>query len=783
MKRREFLIATTVGAGSTLVLESCGHQEEKLIPLLISEEHLIPGTEQWTASICRQCAAGCGLLVRTMAGERETTINGERVRLSVRQAKKIEGNPDHPVNRGRLCARGQAALQVLYNPDRLKAPLKRVGPRGSGQFQPISWDEALGLVVTRLKELREQNEPHTLLFLTGLLQGQTKTIIERFLTAFGSPNYVCHDLFSPTPVQEACRLTMGYDGYPAFDLEQTNYVLSFGAGFLEIYLSPVRYSRGFGHLRQGRPGRRGKVVQIEPRFSLTAANADEWVPVKPGTEGALALAMAHVILEEQLYDKDFISRSTEGFDEFRRFVKENYHPNRVAPLADVSVERLRRLAREFATHLPAVAFAGDAATAHTHGVFTAMAVIALNALVGMIGRAGGLFFDAPPPLATLPPVVPDATARQGLSRRPVASSPQSVLTLVERLLSSEPYPLRMVFLYETNPVFTLPDAAKTKEALDRIPFIVSFSPLLDETATLADVILPDHTPLESWTDAIPISATGHAVFGIGQPVVQPLYDTRSTPDVVIQMAKALGGSVAAAFPWESFSDLLKAVSQGLFAARRGSIVAEDFDSFWDQLVTKGGWWDEAASPRATFQTPSGKFEFVIGGSNTSELMTEPQFGGSESEYPFSLVIYPSLALGDGRGANQPWLQEMPDPMTTACWGSWVEMNPTTAHRLGLKENDLVWIESPYGKIQAPVLLYPGARPDAVHIPVGQGHEVYGRYARHRGVNPLKILAPLAEPRTGALAWAATRVRISKAEGSKRIVKVGFDRHHTEAERR
>lgn len=783
MKRREFLLATTVGAGSTLVLESCGHREEKLIPLLISEEQLIPGAEQWTAGVCRECAAGCGILVRTMAGEREVTINGERVRQSVRQAKKIEGHPDHPVNRGRLCARGQAAVQVLYNPDRLKGPLKRVGPRGSGQFQPISWDDALGLVVARLKQLREQNEPHTLVFLTGRLQGQTKTIIERFLRAFGSPNSVCHDLFNPDPVQQAYRLTTGYDAYPALDLERTHYVLSFGAGFLETFLSPVRYSRGFGHLRQGRPGHRGKVVQIEPRLSLTAANADEWVPVKPGTEGALALAMAHVVLEEELYDKDFVSRSTQGFDEFRRFVQQNYSPDRVAALADVPAARIRRLAREFATHLPAVAFAGDAATAHTNGVFTAMAVIALNALVGMIGKAGGLFFDAPPPLAALPPVTPDDTARQGLSRPPLVPTPQGALRLVERLLSSEPYPVRMAFLYETNPVFTLPDAAKTKEAFDRIPFIVSFSSVLDETAVWADIILPDHTPLESWTDAIPISGTGHAVFGIGQPIVQPLYDTRSTPDVLIQLAKALGGSVAAAFPWESFSDVLKAVSQGLFAARRGSIVAEDFDAFWDQLVTKGGWWDETVSARTTFETPSGKFDFVIGRSNVPELVTEPQFGGSESEYPFSLIIYPSLAFGDGRGAHQPWLQEMPDPMTAACWGSWVEINPKTAQRLGVKENDLVWIESPYGKIQAPVLFYPGARPDAVHVPVGQGHDVYGRYASHRGVNPVKILAPLAEPRTGSLAWAATRVKLTRAEATGRIVKVGFDRPHTEAERR
>jgi molybdopterin-containing oxidoreductase family iron-sulfur binding subunit len=148
-----------------------------------------------------------------------------------------------------------------------------------------------------------------------------------------------------------------------------------------------------------------------------------------------------------------------------------------------------------------------------------------------------------------------------------------------------------------------------------------------------------------------------------------------------------------------------------------------------------------------------------------------------------LHLYQSLAFSDGRGANQPWLQEMPDPMTTVCWGSWVEINPKTAERLGLKENDLVWVESPHGKIQAPVLLYAGARPDTINMPVGQGHEAYGRYAERRGANPIKILAPLVESGSGQLAWAATRVKLSKAEGSGRLVKFGFDRQHTEAEKR
>jgi anaerobic selenocysteine-containing dehydrogenase len=775
MKRRDFLIRTAAGATATVVLESCGHQEEELIPMLVSEQDLTPGAQVWVASLCRQCPAGCGITVKTMQGETTKLVKGSPMRQSVMQAKKIEGNPAFPLNQGRLCARGQAGLQVLYNPDRIKTPLKLVGSRGSEQYQPISWEEAIGTLAAKLKELRQHEEPQSLLCLTGRLHGHTRKVVQRFMEAFGSPNHVTHELFSDAVLRRANLLNVGHNALPAYDLENVNYLISFSAAYLETFLSPVRYSLGFGHLRQGRPGRRAKVVQVEPRMSLTAAKADEWLPAKPGTEGVVAMGLAHVIIQEGLYDKESVARSTTGFEDFKALVLQKYQPETVAQITDVPAERLKRIAREFARHQPGLAIGGDAAAAHPHGLFTLMAVHALNALVGNFGRTGGIQFSPDPPLSPLPPAKPDKIAQLGLSQPPLAEPTGSLSELTKRLRSGSPYPIKVILLADTNPVFSSPDLGRLRQIADPSPFVVSFSSFMDESTKLADLILPDHTYLESWWDETPDPGVGFPAVGIAQPVVKPIYDTRSTPDVLMQVAKEIGGAVAEAFPWADFTEVLKHGFKGLFEAKRGSVVVEDFDSFWEQVLAKGGWWDPTNTPAFKFKTPSGKFEF--------KTINEPVFAPTDvaQEFPFFLHLYQSLAFSDGRGANQPWLQEMPDPMTTVCWGSWVEINPRTAETLGVQDNDLVWIGSPLGQIEVPVLIFPGARPDTINMPVGQGHEAYGRYAQDRGANPVKILAPLVESQTGAVAYAATKVKVYKAERMGRMVTVGYLRQHSKSE--
>ena len=307
MERRNFFkIAALTGAAAAL--DSCGRPEQQLIRF-VPDETLIPGIATWKPSICTLCPAGCGLIVRVMQGEAEVVRKGQLGIVKMGLAKKLEGNPQHPVNRGKLCARGQAGLQVVYHPDRLRGPLKRTGERGSGTFQEISWDDAMKELGAQLSSLHSSGGAGSLAFLTSPLRGQRRELIDRFLKAYGAPASIAYEALDDAVLRQANLLSFGWPELPTLDLARADYVLSFGADFLGTWNSPVSQSIGYGEMRQGRSGHRGKFVQVESRMSQTGANADEWVPCRPGTEGVLALGIAHAILSGKLSSHDTRSRA------------------------------------------------------------------------------------------------------------------------------------------------------------------------------------------------------------------------------------------------------------------------------------------------------------------------------------------------------------------------------------------------------------------------------------------------------------------------------------------
>jgi menaquinone reductase, molybdopterin-binding-like subunit len=316
----------------------------------------------------------------------------------------------------------------------------------------------------------------------------------------------------------------------------------------------------------------------------------------------------------------------------------------------------------------------------------------------------------------------------------------------------------MLLLYEANPIFSAPPALRIRETLAKIPYIVSFGSFIDETSSQADLILPDHAPLESWLDSMPESGSLQAVAGLAPPAVLPLHDTRPMPDVLLGLAHQLGGGVAQALPFATYDAMLRAAFVPL-RTRGGSIDAKTDDDFWDAAQTQGGWWSgpsAAHTPSPVSPLPAPK--------HAPMAMTAPEFAGSAGDFPFYFLPYASQSFGDGSLAHLPWLQELPDVLTSAMWSSWVEIHPKTGERLGIAHGDLVEIASPQGSVRAAAVLSPGIAPDLVAMPVGQGHENFTRFASGRGANPLSVLAPLAEPETGSLAWAATRVKLTRAGG-------------------
>jgi anaerobic selenocysteine-containing dehydrogenase len=719
--RRDFV--KLVGAGSIgtgagfLVGEASKHPVELLVPYPVPPEDHSPGVATWYNSACSMCSAGCGISVRTREG----------------RAKKIEGNPAHPVNQGRLCARGQAGLQALYNPDRLTGPLVRTGDTVDGPMRSSTWDQELPQLAERLEDLRRNRNGNRVAFLSGGTRGHVANLFDLFMGELGSKRMMHFDFAHPHTLYAANLEFFGESFLPYYDIEKTQFLLSFGADFLGNWISPVHHSLGFGRSRQ-EP--RGHFVQIEPRMSVSGAAADDWIPARPGTEGILALGMAHHIVASRRYRGSNRRAWIETLSD--------YAPESVAEQTGVPVDVIEQLAEKFADTRPSLAIGGNAAAHNTNGTQTLAAVNALNYLAGNVGIEGGVIFNPAPAIG------------QGTRTRQTGYR-----KMLEFLEDARQGRIEILFINDVDPVFALPEAAGVREALLRIPLIVSLSSFMDDTTSLAGLILPSHTYLESWGDDIPEPGVGLRVATISQPVVAPLYDTRATGDIILGLTQHL--DLRQPFPWTSMEEVLR---QGWRRIYRRSAAVDDqsFDAFWDSALQAGVWGERSLRLAGSF-TPSRTAIRNIG-------VESPDFAGEPEEYPFALHPYLSTSFGDGRAANLPWMQELPDPMTGMVYGSWVELNPETATQLDLAEGDLVSIESPHGKVVAPVLVYPAIRPDVIAMPIGQGHERYGRYASQRGTNPIRILAPVTDTETGSLAWSATRVKLVPTGRRVRMVKSG-----------
>src|SRR5438093_5806969 len=429
MDRRAFIKLTAV-TGTSATLASCGNPEHQLIRF-VADEDLVPGVAEWKPGVCPLCAAGCGLSVRVMEADVETVRNGQAGVVKMGVAKKLEGQAGHPISQGGLCARGQAAIQVTYHPDRLAHPLKRSGARGAGELKEVTWDEAIAELVGHLDALAAAQDQKSLAFLTRPRSGRRLALAAEFLNRFGAPAPVPFELFGEEVLRRANAISFGHEQLPTFDLARSRFVIAFGADFLGTWNSPVAQNAAYGAMRQGRPGQRGAFVQVESRMSLTGANADQWVPVKPGTDGVLALGLAHVMLSNKLRPADAAGRAGAAIDGWSGGLVD-YTPARVEQVTGVSAKRVDRRARELVELGPAVAMIGGAPLAHTNGLFHALAVNALNELLGAIGQPGGIFF-----------------------------TPQTSLKSEVRSLSAEALAsAKVVLVDEANPVFGAPKSWK-----------------------------------------------------------------------------------------------------------------------------------------------------------------------------------------------------------------------------------------------------------------------------------------------------------------------------------
>ena len=762
ISRRTFLKLSALAGVAVAATRIIKHPAlASIISLPQGAENVI--AEKWIPTSCLNCSTRCAIQVRV--------VNGKAV--------KIAGNPLSQVSEGENCPRAHIGLQVLYDLGRVTGPLKRTNPtKGKGidpKWAPISWEQALSEVSERLKSLRGKGQPHQLLLLHGLNTISDEDIIRRFADAYGTPNVISGDALENEADKAGEWMADGHYTQSAYDLAHTNYILAFGASILESQKPLARNLRMWGKIRRERPNR-AKVVVIDPRYSVTAARADRWLPINPGTDGALAMAIANVIISERLYDLDFVRNWTAGFDDYKELALHNYYsPENVAIITGIPADTIRQIAREFAITKPAIAWRGRGATSWPSGSYSSYAIFCLNALVGSIDIPGGVTYQENPGYQAMPEVLEDDIAREGKTKpkldfRKTSLFPAAeVVTnqIADSILDSSPYPVEMAIGFNSNFNMPAPGAWRWGEALNKVPYYVHITPFPSEMAEYADIMLPACTFLEEWAYDHSPPGSGFAEVKIKQPAVEPLYDTKSIIDIIFAITGRLGGTVA-----QSFTGIGED-AEGFVKYRTEALVP------WKELREQGVWVGppyQYYKYDRIFHTPSKKFEFHSGNLKTRLKETgkgvdwlsclphyeDVNFLGDSNNYPLLLSTYQPLLNIENGSQNYPWAQEVYLVMHGRGWTNFAEINSRTAHALGIKDGDMVWVESPFGKIKLRARVFEGVHPQVVSIANGQGHYAYGKWAKGIGVNPNEIIGVDYDHLSGQSAFFNTRVKVYKA---------------------
>ena len=667
LSRRNFLkLAATAGAAAAV--PGCEPAARKLIPYVIPDENVIPGVATYYATTCSECSAGCGAVAKVMDGR---TI-------------KLEGNPADPIGEGSLCARGQAALEGLYNPDRLAHPMIR---QSDGRLKKVSWEQAFKTLNDELKKAAASGQDRVA-YLGSPAGPSLSQIVGSWLATYkSSPNRaIFYEAINYASMHQAVKACFGRGDLPLYRIDQAEVLISFGANYLETWRSPVELSRQFAAMReiktrQGKPSI-GRTVYVGPRMGITAARSDLWVPAQPGTETALAMGVLNVLVAQR-----WISPNAGAeLDELKAFVA-GFEPDKVSKATGVPAATVTRMGEWFGQAQGALAIAdSDDPAAH-------IATFVLNAVTGNVGRT--IFFPE------------GESARQ-------SSAPEEIAALVEAMLDKRIDAL--VVGGDCNPAFSVAPKARFADALRAVLLVVWMGTVPDETADMARLLIPSHHPLEEWRDTAPRSGA----WGLGQPVMQPVVGSRPLADILLDSAHA-GGADPKTVPWQ---DTPAAVKANWLKLRPQVAPSLTDDAFWEKVRRDGGFFAEA-KPAALNLDPT-------------VLKSQPKLAATVSS--LTAYVYPHIFLYDGRGADKPWLQEIPEPVAQIVWDNWAEIHPETAKKLGVVQNQILELRTQAGAIELAAFLSEHVVPGALAIPMGQGHTAYGRYARGRGANPFALLA-------------------------------------------
>lgn len=813
LTRREFIKLSGATAG---VSTGIGRLASRALAS-VKESELEEVKSEWIPSCCNMCGGQSGIICRV--------VNGKLV--------KIEPNPYNPNNFSNIstdffanvekegtciCPKGNAGVATLYDPDRIKTPLRRTNPKkGVGidpGFKEISWEEAYNEIVKRLKELRDNGEAHKLLWFS---EDHSFTHIQGdFCELFGTPNYSMHSNLCDTARKASFKMAMG-DDRPLMDSLQSKYILLFGWN----PLSATKWSHLPRIITRGIENG-AKMVVVDPYLSYTANKAQEWIPIRPGTDGAMALAMGHVIIRDKLYDEAFIKEWTVGFSEYAEYVKDKT-PEWVEVITSVPAKTIERIATEFATTKPAVVDVWSGPGQHSNGVQGGRAIALLAALVGGYDRPGTLLIPDKKGNKHIH-VHPDELAEKTFKEKrfdqlkdlyPFGHSSgvycQSFSNLAE---GKGPYKPKMAMIVFQNPMMAVPGRDTVEKGLASLEFVVVNDIFLSETALMADIVVPGTTYLERY-DLNTHWVTWPAL-GLRQPVVKPLFGQpaeyefvcelgrrlgikdadgkevfwigrikeervedktkwyeewlskelkEGEPKITLEELKALPGAVWVSQKgtrYEKYKDVLPSEKRADAIVEGNILYSKKKDGAKDKQI---GMIKEDGTAVRGFFTPSGKIEFynakfsekkdATGKPVDSLPVYEPRDWQPDSDYPLYLINWKEASHTHTRTQNNALLAELrPDNP--------LMINPLTAERLGIGDGDYVWVESKYGKVKAKVKLTKGIHPEVVGSQHGFGHWALGKIAKNAGTSDTSLRPCKADPLSGQSLHKECCVKVYKA---------------------
>ncbi|MFH1481011.1 MAG: molybdopterin-dependent oxidoreductase, partial [Pseudomonadota bacterium] len=636
---------------------------------------------RWVKTQCgRMDHGGCTLLVG---------VKGNRI-------VKVKGDPEGFLNKGYICPKGIASPDRLTHPDRLKYPLKRIGKRGEGKWARVTWDEALDEIAGNLIALREKQGARSVGFGVGMPKGLDHFVLIRLANIFGSPNVIAIQDVCHAPREITGLHTCGF--YPVADLHHpSKLILLWASNITSTNEEGAICSLFLGQVRNG-----ARLIVIDPRRTALVRKADKWLQIRPGTDHALALGLLNVLIEESLYDRDFVGKWTHGFDDLARHVK-TYSPEKVSEITWIPPQLIRETARQFAQSRPAAIQWGNPIEHNIHTFQTTRALICLMAVCGNLDIPGGNIQALDPKIMTLgqfvrADLIPEKrkemiSAHHGVIPRlmTVASS-----FFKKAVLEGTPYPVKGFYVMCSNPMLSWADSRQTYEALMKLDFIAVADLIMTPTASLADIVLPAATHFE-------FNDIGH--YGVGQGYILARPKVVDPPEECwpdMKILNELGKRISPKEHW--YDDYNRFLDD----------VLQPSGLTYDQFVQKGylkGPDRFKLYEEKGFQTPTGKVELRLSLAEKFHLPPLPVFEGlpegDDPDYPLILISSKSPYF---LHSSYRWIKRLRDKQPNPE----AEIHPETASRYGISQGEEISVETKYGEITYQARLSEGIHPRVVN---------------------------------------------------------------------